>query len=272
MSQCLRRLVLEVKAATDYDLFSNTSKIDEEMDVLRLQTDSKAKEQLGFQNAAAAFANAVTLEKGLSEIAHGRDGALDEDLKTSNELKRLIETRWRSLRKYQNDYHARHTAPGNAHNYGQRAELLLQVLTVLLDEALARAAALATGIYRIYGVKIPDVPTRVTLQTVDPFAVWALRTIRSLSHAAEQEMTSEIVIPLVQPWLPTQVPLIKADGFNEQKRQMATRSRCRLIFLTMASSIVELASEALGCRSVTILNWSRTAASIAIRRPTFSRG
>jgi hypothetical protein len=166
MSQCLRRLVLEVKAATDYDLFSNTSKIDEEMDVLRLQTDSKAKEQLGFQNAAAAFANAVTLEKGLSEIAHGRDGALDEDLKTSNELKRLIATRWGSLRKYQDAYHARHKDPGNAHNYGERAELLLQVLTVLLDEALARAAALATGIYRIYGVKIPDVPTSVTLQTV----------------------------------------------------------------------------------------------------------
>jgi hypothetical protein len=149
--------VLAVKAATDYELFNNTSKIDEQMDVLRLQTDSKTKEQVGFQNAAAAFVNAVTLEKGLSEIAKGRDGALGADLMTSNELKSLIGTRWRDLRAYQDAYNARYTEPGNAHNYGERAGLLLQALTVLLDEALARASALATGIYRIYGVKITDV-------------------------------------------------------------------------------------------------------------------
>jgi CRP-like cAMP-binding protein len=70
------------------------------------------------------------------------------------------------------------------------------MLTVLLDEALARATALATGIYRVYGVEIPDAPTSVTLQTVDQFAVWALRTIRSLSHASEHEMEREL--PLTQ--------------------------------------------------------------------------
>jgi hypothetical protein len=206
--------VLEVKAATDYDLFNATSKIDEQMDVLRLQAESKSKDQEGFHKAAAAFSNMVTLEKGLSEIAQGRDAALADDLKTSDKLKSLIETRWQSLREYQDAYHARHKKSGNAHNYGERAELLLQVLTVLLDEALARAAALAMGIYRIYGVKIDDPPASVTLQTVDQLAVWGLKTIRSLSHAAEEETTSEIVIPLVQPWLPTGRPLLKAEDFN----------------------------------------------------------
>jgi hypothetical protein len=195
--------VLAFKAGKDYELFQSTSPIDEQMDVFRLQVDSKAKEQTGFQNAAAAFSNAVTLEKGLSEIAQGRDAALGEDLKTSDKLKGLIETRWQRLHEYQDAYRAASCAPGNALNYGERACLLLQVLNVLLDEALARAAALATGIYRVYGVKITDVPTSVTFLTVDQFAVWALRTIRSLSLAAEQETVSEIVIPLVQPWLPT---------------------------------------------------------------------
>ncbi len=212
----LRELeVLEVKAATDYDLFIKTSEMDEQIDVLRLQTDSKAKEQVGWQKAAASFTNTVTLEKGISEMAQGRDAALGADLTTSVNLKNLIETRWQRLRDYQDAYHARHAEPGNAHNYEERAKLLLQVLTVLLDEALARAASLATGINFVYGVKITDAPTSVTLQTIDQFAVWALRTIRSLSHAAEQETVSEIVIPLVQPWLPSQQPLVHSNAFNQ---------------------------------------------------------
>jgi hypothetical protein len=52
------------------------------------------------------------------------------------------------------------------------------------------------------------------LQTVDQFAVWALKTIRSLSRAGEQETVSEVIIPLVQPWLPTQQPLMKEADFN----------------------------------------------------------
>jgi hypothetical protein len=122
--------VLEVKSATDYDLFVETSKIDERIDVLQLQTASKIEEQKGLHNASSAFAEAVTLEKGLSEIARGRDVALGEDLKTSNDLKGLIETRWRILRKYQETYHARYTESGNAHNFGERATHLLQLLTV----------------------------------------------------------------------------------------------------------------------------------------------
>jgi hypothetical protein len=207
--------VLDYKAGTDYDLFINTSKIDEQMDVLRLQINSKAAQQIGFRNAAGAFAKAVTLEKGLSEIAQGLDAALDEDLTSSGELELLIATRWQRLREYQELYHSRHEEDGNAHNYGQRAEFLLGVLNVLLDEALARASALATGIFKIYGVKITEVPTSVTLKTVDEFAMWALRTIRSLSHAAEQETTFEIVIPLVQPWLPGGTPLIPKETFNK---------------------------------------------------------
>lgn len=64
-------------------------------------------------------------------------------------------------------------------------------------------------------MKVNDVPASVTLKAVDEFAVWALRTIRSLSQASEKEAISEIVIPLVQPWLPTEKPLIGADAFND---------------------------------------------------------
>jgi hypothetical protein len=57
-------------------------------------------------------------------------------------------------------------------------------------------------------------PVTVLPATVDQFAVWALKTIRSLSRAGEQETVSEVIIPLVQPWLPTQQPLMKEADFN----------------------------------------------------------
>ncbi|TBD01835.1 hypothetical protein ELH24_21775 [Rhizobium ruizarguesonis] len=206
--------VLAVKAATDYKLFVRTSAIDEQMDFLRLQVESKIKEQTGFQNAASAFGKAQPLETGLTEIALGLDASLAEDLTTARKLEPLIRSRWEILRDYQDAYHERHCEPGNAHNYGQRATLLLGVLDVLLDEGLARASALAAGIRSIYGTEITDVPTSVMLKTVDEFAMWALRTIRALSRAAEQETDFEIVIPLVQPWFSSE-PLIQQSDFDD---------------------------------------------------------
>jgi hypothetical protein len=232
--------VLSCKAATDYELFLSTSAIDEQTDVLRLLKDSKANEQAGFQKAAAAFKTTATLEKGLSEVAKGRDAALAEDLKTSDTLEDLIHNRWQTLRDYQDKYHARHTADGNAHNYGQRAERLLDVMTVLLQEALARAAVLAAGIQQIYGVEITDVPTSTTLATVDQFAVWTLRTIRALSHVAETEIVSELVVPLVQPWLlPGGQPLIEARDFDHAVAAAGQEGAISLTFNLLPNSLLD---------------------------------
>jgi hypothetical protein len=223
--------ILAVKAATDYELFVTTSQIDEQMDILRLQIDSKTADQTGFQNAVADFAKTATLEKGLSDIAQGRSNALGDDLNVSNQLQSLIQNRWQALRQYQDDYHVRYTTPGNAHNYRERAALLLEVLTILLNEALARATALATGISQVYGVEIKDLPTSVTLRTIDQFAVWALRIIRSLSRASEQETETEVVVPLVQPWLPpSQTPLVQAADFNAAISNAATGQPISLSF------------------------------------------
>jgi hypothetical protein len=206
--------ILAVKAETDYDLFNSTSALDQQIDTLRLQIQSKTADQVGFENATATFSPNSTLEKGLTAIAQGRDNALGEDITSSGTIQNLTTQRWQSLHAYQDAYHARYTEPGNAHNFGERANLLLQVLTVLMQEALARATALAAGIQRVYQTQLSGVPTSVTLQSVDQFAVWAMKTIQSLSRAAEQETVSEVVIPLVQPWLPSGQSLITADAFN----------------------------------------------------------
>ena len=207
--------ILEVKAATDYVLFNTTSVLDEQIDILRLQIPSMTNEQAGFEKAAAAFSATSTLEKGLTEIALGRDAALGENLKSSGSIRDLITARWKSLHAYQDAYHAQYTEPGNAHNYGERAALLLEVMTTLMQEALARATALAAGVKQVYGTQLPPVPVNVDLQSIDQFAIWSLKAVRALSRTAEQETVSDIVIPLVQPWLSSQNPLIREDDFNK---------------------------------------------------------
>jgi hypothetical protein len=253
--------VLEVKAATDYDLFNTTSKLDEQMDLLRLQIPSKVKDQAGFEKAAAAFAHASTLEKGLSEISQGRSDALGNDVKDSGTIRDLIQKRWQSLRKYQDDYHTRHTASGNAHNYGQRAELLLSVLTVLMEEGLARATALADGVKQVYGKSLDGVPTSVPLESIDEFSVWALKTLQSLSRAAERETVSEIIIPLVQPWLLSQQPLVKEKVFNDAVSAATNGKPIALSFELPKDGLLDPRTR---LKSIAVSSGRRTAASIAV--------
>lgn len=207
--------VWAVKAEADYQLFKITSVIDEQNETLRLQIDSKTSDQGGFENAIKVFSGKATLEEGLSAIAKGRSDALGKDVAASNNLMQNIANRWTAVRSYQEDYHTKYQTPGNAHNFGERAGLLLNVFAVLIDEAFARAAALIQGVYIIYGYQDKEMPTSVMLKDVDTFAMWAFRIIRSLARVAEQETDTEIVYPLVQPWLPDETPLITAKAFND---------------------------------------------------------
>ena len=206
--------VWAMKAETDYQLFKVTSVIDQQNETLRLQIDSKTAEQKGFHDAFSAFSNKVSLEMGLSAIAGGRDTALGADLTAANQLKQNITDRWKAVRDYQDNYYARYHQPGNAHNFGERASLLLNVFSVLIDEALARAEALVQGIEIIYGADIADMPTSVMMKDLDTFAMWSFRAIRSLSRVSEQETDTEVVIPIVQPWFLDGAPLITAAVFN----------------------------------------------------------
>ncbi|MDR6496313.1 hypothetical protein J2797_006240 [Paraburkholderia terricola] len=209
--------ILAMKAATDYELFQSTSKLEEELEILRLQADSKTSEMSGFLDATREFGG-ESIEKGLSKISDGRGNALKKDLQACDRMKDLIGQRWASLRKYQEDYHARFSEPGNAHNYGQRAEFLLEVLQVLMQEALDRASALSGGVSVIYRSHLEATPTTLTLANLDEFVKWALTALRQLGRAADQEETTEIVVPLVQPWFKTALPLVTAEAFENALR------------------------------------------------------
>jgi hypothetical protein len=202
-----------MKAATDFELFQNTSKLDEELEILRLQTAAKTLDMKGFDDASNAFGD-VSIEKGLAHVCEGRRDALQSEIDSAAKMNELIKQRWDSLRKYQEDYHARYTEPGNAHNYGERATLQLAVLTTLMQEALARALAFQIGVKIIYGADLAAPPQELTLLNFDEFAIWALKALRQLGMAADQEETAEVVFPLVQPWFESSTSLIDETTFN----------------------------------------------------------
>lgn len=207
--------VWAVKAEADFQLFKITSIIDEQNETLRLQIDSKTAEQGGFDGAIKVFSVKATLEEGLSVIAGGRSKALGADLTAAGQLKQNVADRWKAVHSYQEDYHSKYQTPGNAHNFGERAGLLLNVFAILIDEAFARAAALVQGIKIVYGVNVADMPTSVMLKDVDTFAMWSFRIIRSLARVAERETDTEVVIPLVQPWFLDGAPLILDATFSK---------------------------------------------------------
>ncbi|KXU84446.1 hypothetical protein CI15_23570 [Paraburkholderia monticola] len=206
--------VLSVKSLTDYELFESTSGLDEQLEVLRLQTNSKNVEASGFEKAIAIFGD-TSVEKGLTEISRGKQLGLQADVDDCTKMEKLITQRWANLRQYQEAYHARYTEPGNAHNFGQRAELLLRVLIVQMHEAVARAAAISSGVHVIYGQALEEFPHELTMQSLDDFALWALRALRELGRAADDEESAEIVLPLVQPWFGPNGSLIDMQTFKD---------------------------------------------------------
>lgn len=229
--------VLACKAQADYDLFQITSDIDERADNLRLQVDSKNADADGFAAAVAAFSEKVSLVEGLSAIADGRNKALKAELTVANKLQQLITDRWKAVRDYQEQYHKRYTDDGNAHNFGQRADLLAKVFAVLIDEAFARAAAVVKGIKIIYGFEVPDLPTSTTLKDLDTFAMWSFRTIRSLARVAEQEADTEIIMPLAQPWF-NGASLVVPAVFDQAIGKAATGEAATLTFEIPNNGIV----------------------------------
>jgi hypothetical protein len=207
--------ILAVKSIMDYELFLKTSVIDEESETIRLLQDSKAAEKLSLDAAATAFGNSPALNNGFSLTSAGRSKALDKELKGITRLKDLIKERWADVRSYQQAYYARYTEPGNAHNYGQRAENLHTILQKELAEALDRAAALDLGLKTIYGWSGGELPKEVDLATLDNFVIWVLEARRQIAWRAEKETCFDVVIPLVQPWSGGKYGLIRKAKFDD---------------------------------------------------------
>ena len=207
--------ILEVKAAKEFELFDATTLIDEEIDKLRLNIDSKTAEGAGFGSAATEFGQQAEMTRGLAKMAVARQAGLDEDVASSNEIAKRLAQRWEHVRKSQREFAQRHRERGNAHNFGERAGFLTGVLKVQLQEAIDRAWALHEGVRLVYSVSPPAPLETITLANLDAFSMWTLMLLRSLAHAAENESSTDVVVPLVQPWF-SSTPLIDSAKFEKQ--------------------------------------------------------
>jgi hypothetical protein len=213
--------ILSVKSVMDYQLFQKTSVIDEKAEILRLQKPSKLAEKKGQDAAAGAFGTTPELNKGFGLISAGRAEALGDELDGIDQLTQLIKDRWASVRAYQDAYYSRYTEPGNAHNYGERAQNLLAILKKELEEAVDRALALDVGLRTVYRWSPGDVPTEVDLPTLDKFVIWVLEARRGLTWRAERETCFDVVVPVVQPWSDGKTALIPSAQFDAAIRSAA---------------------------------------------------
>src|SRR5262249_18806490 len=193
--------ILAVRSAAEYELFIETSKIDEESEKRRLFGSARKLEMEGEQKALIEFGARNSIARGLKEEAKGRADALQEEANQISELEHLISARWDEVRRFQAAYRERFNEPGNAHNYGERAARLLAILQTQVMEAYERALAIGVGLETIYAWKAPPLPRLLSIATLDDLALWTLTIRKELDLHQEKELELEITVPLVQSWL-----------------------------------------------------------------------
>ena len=93
--------VLAVKSIADYELFTKTSVIDQESDILKLLESARVAEKGGQDKAVSEFGTATPLTSGFGPIALGRSQGLAAEINTADRLTQLIKDRWLAVTDYQ---------------------------------------------------------------------------------------------------------------------------------------------------------------------------
>jgi hypothetical protein len=195
----LRELVvLAVKAASEYDLFRLQSPLNLALDLERLGREEKTIGAAAQEAAAGEFGNADALARGFAAIAGGTGRQLREAVAGAGREEALLRQIAANSAAYQDAYWARHSEPGNAHNYGERARLvgLLYGQDWLIAQAKARAVA--AGYARIHGSGAPAVPAMDGIEGLDRLVVWTREMVELLQVRTSEEVEYDLVVPLVQ--------------------------------------------------------------------------
>ena len=124
--------IAAVKAATDYELFLANSKTEQELEINALGIPQLEAEEHGFRNSSDAYGSQGA-ESALELGSQTHDKTLHSSASAGKTLahkqQELITKRWETIRNYQEAYNMRHTSPGNSHNYAERHNRLVELLS-----------------------------------------------------------------------------------------------------------------------------------------------
>lgn len=206
--------ILAVKVAMDYQLFDQTTRLDEDLEIARLGLEVRKRSLQTQTEASDAFGEGLGLQAGFKTSHKGRAKEIALELDSIDKQAKLIRSRYVAQRNYQAVYRDKHQEPGNAHNYAERASRLTLLFLQDLREAYVKSKAIAVGIETIWGSKFP-VPKPNTNAFIDDMVDWNRDIVRYLEYLTQDEVQLNLVIPLVQPWLPGGRSVLSANEFSK---------------------------------------------------------
>jgi hypothetical protein len=136
-----------------------------------------------------------------------------------------IAKKWEIAASLQEDFHSRYVADGNAHNYPERYNRVLDIYADEMFEVIAKADAISEGLEIVFGVRLP-VPKYDDPATgfLDKMVVWARDVARFLHHHNELSSIYDVIAPLVQPWRADPFgPFIVGDEFRRNLKKAGPR-------------------------------------------------
>lgn len=221
--------VRAVKAAADYELFDKTSQLDFDLEKVRLRRAHQEVERITHAQAAQLFGQNESLNKGFARISEGQVQLSQAEVDSIDSEIALLGERWQALRDYNEEYQLRHAAPGNAHNYEERARVIISFLAEDLTEAYQKAEAVNVGFLAVFGRQAPALPKKDPLTFIDDLVHWCRATIREVEREAEHEIEYDSVIPVVQPGHLGKKSLIDAELFSEARQHAAEGKPMQLV-------------------------------------------
>jgi hypothetical protein len=201
--------IAAVKAAADYELFLELAEIDALLETNALATEKLKKEINGYRDSASMF----KIDNGFAKHDETLSESAQEELTAAAERLDLLKKRWLIRKKYESEYNLRHTMPGNAHNFKERMNRAVTLLSDDLQEAYEKILAVQIGLKAIYGnsISVPDLQGENVL---DELVLWTREVIRFLDIESQEEVSYDLVIPLTQPWRPSEESIIDEDVFH----------------------------------------------------------
>lgn len=190
-----------VRAFADYDLFQKTYPLERELEMRSLAVATHQSEAVGFDRAAKVFEAAADapLASGMAANMRTRSAAASLTAASAEAASALIDEKYTARAAYQEAYHQRHAEPGNAHNYAERAERVLTLLAEDLNDAWAKAEAIAVGYEAIFKTATPPLPP-VSSAALDRLVAWGREIIRDVALLTQDEVEYDLIVPLTQGW------------------------------------------------------------------------
>lgn len=205
-----------VKVATDRMVQLKSRNFERRLSELQLGRQLSELRASSSEKVAFKFECDSPLSSGLVSDAQSRVSQAKLEMSVADEQLDLLKARWRLADEVSDEYWARHTTPGNAHNFVERWQWIKQLFQEDAIEAYQKSVSIRNGLRLILNMKdTPEPPGATGENFVNDLTMWIRACFRNLELYEQFTQDFEITIPLVQPIIPSGGSVLSQETFKQ---------------------------------------------------------